>query len=86
MRVVTWTSTNAPTGNEACARILLPAMSPKARKKGKEEYHPVVFFAATAAEAESKARHWWAAEQARAEARRVQAEKAAERIRARKAA
>lgn len=68
MKIHTWASTDEtlPPSERACARIAIPAMTGfgQSRRKG-EEWHPVILYAATEAEAHTKAQNWWDAELAK---------------------
>lgn len=79
MRVVTYLSANAPDGVAAIARIRCHAPASGKRKAG-EDWHPVIFEAATEEAARERAEAWWAAEIERERKRQENYAAAAERL------
>lgn len=85
MQIVTYSNEAAPKGFQNIAHIVNEQPG-KPGKPWKLGFHPVVFRAATAEEAQAQAQAWWDAELAKAEARIANAAASSERARNRKAA
>jgi hypothetical protein len=79
MRVVTYSNPDAPVGFQHIAHIVADQPG-KPGKPWKLGFHPVVFRAASAEDAQASAEAWWQAELKKAEDKRRNAQAMSERM------